>query len=140
MARTVSWSRRRCSTLADGVAVTAGAGTTIHTDERTIGGLSGHVQRITDVGASAGAAGQVTVTNTSTQIAAARDTRKKITIVNWQTVPIYVDHGSSATTGDFRLDPGASLTLEVTSSVNAITATAYTATGDAKVHYTEVYD
>jgi hypothetical protein len=126
--------------LTDNVAVTAGSGTNMATDERTIAAVTVHVQRVYEIGATAGAVGQITVTNTSTQVVAARDTRKNITIVNRQTVPIYVDHASSATTGDFRLDPGDSLTLHSTSAVNAITAAPYSAVGDAKVHFTEQYD
>jgi len=126
--------------LADNVAVTAGSGTNIATDERTIAAATVHVQRVGEIGAATGADGQVTISNTSADIAAARDTRKRIIIVNRQTVPIFVDPGSTATTADFRLDPGDSLTLYTTVAVKAITTAAYTAAGDAKVHYIEEYD
>jgi hypothetical protein len=126
--------------LADNVAVTAGSGTLMATDERTIAAATVHVQRVGEIGAAAGAVGQTTISNSSTAIAAARDTRKSILIVNYQTVPIFIDVGGTATTADFRLDPGASVTIFDVVAINAITAAAYTAVGDAKVHYIEVYD
>lgn len=122
--------------MADNVAVTAGSGTTIATDERTIASTSVHVQRVYDMGASTGSSGQTTVTNSSTTIKAADETRKRIVMVNRQTVAVFVDpSGGTATTSMFRLDPGDSLTLYVTSAVTGITSAAYTASGDAKVHY-----
>ena len=122
--------------MADNVAITAGSGTTIATDERTIAATSVQIQRVYDMGASTGASGQVTVTNTSTTIRSADDTRKRIVIVNRQTVDIFIDpSGGTATTSMFRLSPGESITLYVTSAVTAVTSAAYTASGDAKAHY-----
>lgn len=126
--------------MADNVAVTAGSGTNIATDERTIAATTVHVQRVGEIGSATGAAGQTTISNSSTAIAAARDTRKRIIIVNRQTVAVFVDPGGTATTGDLRIDPGDSLTLYTTVAVNAITSAAYSASGDAKVHYIEEYD
>lgn len=125
--------------MADDVAITAGSGTTIATDERTIASAAKHVQRVAPHGAPNITVGQVTVTNSSTQIAAAKDTRHSILIVNYQTVPVYIDDGT-ATTGAFRLDPGASITLFTGAVINGITSAAYSAVGDAKVHYIEVHD
>ena len=122
--------------MADNVAITAGSGTTISTDERTIAATAQHIQRVYDMGATSGSAGQTTVTNTSTTIKAADETRKRIILVNNQTVPVYIDpSGGTATTAMFRLDPGASVTLYVTCAVTGITSAAYTAAGDDKVHY-----
>ena len=122
--------------MADNVAVTAGAGTTIATDDRTIAATSVQLQRVIATGGTGGASAQVTVSNSSTTIKAADDTRLQITIVNHQTVPIFVDPGGgTATTSNGRLNPGDSLTLYTTSLVTAITTAAYTAAGDAKVHY-----
>lgn len=116
--------------------MTAGAGTTISTDERTIASVSQHLQRVIPTGGTGGASAQVTVTNSSTTIKAADDTRLTITIINYQTVPIFVDPaGGTATTSNSRLNPGDSLTLWTTSAVTGITSAAYTASGDAKVHY-----
>jgi len=126
--------------LADNVAVTAGAGTNIATDERTIAATTVHVQRVGEIGSAASATAQVTISNSTTAIAAARDTRKRIVIINRQSVAIFVDPGASATTSDLRLEPGDALTLYTTVAINAITAAAYTASGDAKVHYIEEYD
>jgi hypothetical protein len=126
--------------LADNVAVTAGSGTNIATDERTIAATTVHVQRIGEIGSATGADGQVTISSTSADIAAARDTRKRITIINRQTVAIFINPGGTATTSDFRLDPGDGITLYTTVAVKAITSAAYTASGDAKAHYLEEYD
>ncbi len=122
--------------MADNVTITAGAGTTVGTDERSIGGTSVHVQRVIPIGQSALANGHVTVTNTATTIHAATETREWITVVNYQTVPIYVGGATVTTSTGLRLDPGASLTLQTTAAVQGITAAAYTAAGeDDKTHY-----
>lgn len=85
-------------------------------------------------------AAQVTVSSSTTQIAAARTVRSRVvTIVNRQTVAVYVG-ATAATTSMLRLDPGDSIELATTSRVDGITAAAYTATGDAKVHVIEAYD
>lgn len=140
--------------MADNVAITAGSGTTIGTDD--VGGVQ--IQRVkntwgvdgtaTDVAATATAAlpvmtigggtnvgAQVTVTNSSTQIVASDTDRRFVLLLNLQTVAVYIDpSGGTATTSMFRLDPGASLTLPVTTAVTGITSAAYSPTGDAKVH------
>ena len=122
--------------MADNVAVTAGSGTNIATDERTIAATTVQLQRVIATGGTGGASAQVTVSNSSTTIKAADDTRLSITIINYQTVPIFVDPaGGTATTSNGRLNPGDSLTLYTTSLVTAITSAAYSAVGDAKVHY-----
>jgi hypothetical protein len=125
--------------MADNVPITAGSGTTIGTDERTIAATAVQIQRVDEQGSQNTAAGQTTISNTSAAIAAARDTRKRIVIVNRQSVPVFVT-SETATTGKFRLDPGDSVTLYTTAAVNGITSAAYTAVGDAKVHYIEEYD
>ena len=125
--------------MADNVAVTAGAGTNIATDERTIAATTVHVQRVTESGSQNIAAARVAVTNTSTTIVAARDTRKRVVITNRQTVPIYVEQ-TTATTSDFKLDSGDSLTLYTTAEVDGITTAAYSASGDAYTYYVEEYD
>ena len=122
--------------MADNVAVTAGSGTTMATDERTINSVAVQVQRVYDFGASAFAASQVTVSNSDTSILAAADTRKRAVIVNRQTVAVYIN-GTTATTAHFRLDPGESLTVYTTGVVRGITSASYSASGDAKVHVIE---
>jgi len=125
--------------VADDIAITAGSGTTVATDERTIAAVAKHVQRVAPHGAPLIAAAQVTVSSTSVAIAAARDTRHSIIIVNRQTVAVFIDD-ATATTSAFRLDPGESVTLFTGAVINGITAAAYTASGDAKVHVIETYD
>lgn len=122
--------------MADNVAITAGSGTTIATDERTINSTTVHAQRVVPLGGSTIANGHVTVTNTATEIRAATDTQHCVTIVNYQTVPIYVGAATVTTSAGFRLDPGASVTLHTTAAVQGITSAAYTAAGeDDKTHY-----
>lgn len=125
--------------MADNVAVTAGSGTNIATDERTIAATTVHVQRVTESGSQNIVAAQVTVTNSTTDIVAARDTRKRVIITNRQTVPVFIE-ATTAATSDFKLDPGDSVTLYTTAAIDGITTNAYTASGDAKVHYIEEYD
>jgi hypothetical protein len=125
--------------VADNVAVTAGSGTNIATDERTIAATTVQLQRVISTGGSTGSSGQVEVTNSSTTVKAAAETRLYITIVNRQTVSVFIDpSGGTAATTHFRLEPNESITLWVTSAVTARTTNAYTAVGDAKVHYIEV--
>ena len=122
--------------MADNVAITAGSGTTIATDERTINSTAVQVQRTVPLGGSSIANGHVTVTNTATEIRAATDTQHCVTIVNYQTVPIYVGAATVTTSAGFRLDPGASVTLHTTAAVQGITSAAYTAAGeDDKTHF-----
>lgn len=125
--------------MADNVAITAGAGTTIATDERTIAATAVQVQRVYDMGATAIATGQTTVTNTvgGTSIAAATETRKRIVILNRQSVAVYVGASGLTTSTGLRLDPGDAVTLYTTAAVYGITAAAYTATSDDKCHYLE---
>src|SRR5512139_2099434 len=121
--------------MADTVSITAGSGTVISTDERTINSTAQHVQRVVPLGGSSIANAHVTVTNSDTEIKAATETQHCITIVNYQTVPIYVGAHTVTTSAGFRLDPGASVTLHTTAQVCGITSAAYTAAGeDDKVH------
>lgn len=118
-----------------------GTATKVATDERTISGTTVHIQRISEIGASAFSSGQTTVSNAGTAIAAAADTRKRIVLVNQETVPVWIGAGTAvATTTGLRLDPGASVTLYTTGAVYGITESAYTASGDAKVQYIEETD
>ena len=121
--------------MADNVPVTAGSGTNIATDERTIASTTVHIQRVVPVGSSTIANAHVTVTNSATTIRAATETQQRTVIVNYQTVPIYVGAATVTTSTGFRLDPGASLTLHTAAEVQGITSAAYTAAGeDDKVH------
>lgn len=121
------------------MAITAGSGTTVGTDERSINSTNVQVQRVDEQGATAIAAGETTCTNSTTQIVAARDTRKRLILVNRQTVAVYVGQ-TAATTSMFRLNPGDSVTLYTTARVDGITSASYSASTDDKIHYLEEYD
>lgn len=127
--------------MADNPTVDNGTGTdyVVATDERTIDSVAVHVQRVAPHGAPNMTAGQVEVTNSNAAIVAADDNRHSVTIVNRQTVAVFIDD-ATATTSAFKLDPGDSITLFTSAVVNGITSAAYTATGDAKVHYIAVHD
>ena len=91
-------------------------------------------------GTATNIAGQSTVSNSSATIASARAGRRAILITNYQTIAVYIDPaGGTATTSMYRLDPGASIVLPTATAITGITSAAYSATGDAKVHYIEVY-
>lgn len=121
--------------MADNLAYTPGSGATVATDERTINSTTVHVQRMVPIGGSSIAYGQVTCTNSATSIRSATETQWELTLVNQQTVPVWIGDGSVTTSTGFRLDPGASLTLHTTAQVYGITAASYSASGDDKVHY-----
>ena len=113
----------------------AGATKTVGTDERTINSVALHAQRVVPLGSTSIAAAHVTVTNSATTIKAATETQWEVTIVNYQTVPIYVGPATVTASVGFRLDPGASISLHTTAEVQGITSAAYTAAGeDDKVH------
>ena len=123
--------------MADDVQITAGSGTTIATQDRS----GRHLQEVLPTGAATIAATHVTVTNTSTEILAARAGRRRAVITNYQTVPIYVGQDTITTSTGHRLDPGASLMLETVAVIDGITSASYSAAGeDDKVHVVEEYD
>ena len=116
--------------MADNVAITAQDGTaTIATDERTINSTAVHVQRMVPIGGSSLANAHVTVTSSDTEIRAATETAWETTILNSQTVPVYVGAHTVTVAAGFRLDPGASVTLHTTAQICGITSAAYTAAG-----------
>lgn len=95
----------------------------------------------TMVGTGTNASGQVTVTNSSTTIIAARAGRRGVLLLNRQTVDVSVDAsgGTAVYATHFCLQPGAAVFLPVTNAVTGITEAAYTATGELKIHYIECY-
>jgi hypothetical protein len=125
--------------MADNVDVTAGSGTTVGSDDRLIDGTQVHVQRVAPHGTPAISVAQVEVSNSSTAILAVDDNRHSCTLVNRQLVAVFIDD-ATATTSAFRLDPGDSITLPTSAVINGITAAAYTAVGDAKVHVISSHD
>ena len=126
--------------MADNVSITAGSGTVVGTDEQTINSVAVEVQRVTVEAGTTHANGQVNVSSTHTTIAAARDTRKSILVINRQTVAVYVGLSSVTTANGVRLDPGDSITITSKALIDGITSAAYTGSGDATVHYIETYD
>lgn len=124
--------------MADNITVTPGAGATVATDERTINSSSVQVQRVSSIGGTSLNSGQTAVTNSATLIASAADTRESILLVNHQSVDVWVGGSSVSTTTGVRIPVEGSLTIPATAAVYGITASAYTASGDAKVHWVEV--
>lgn len=61
--------------MADNVPITAGAGTTVHTDEKTLGGNSGHVQRMTVAAGESLAVSIISQTTTGADALAANNSR-----------------------------------------------------------------
>lgn len=123
--------------MADNVAITAGSGTTVGTDERTISAVAVQVQRVDEQGATAIANGQVTVDTTSggVQVAAARETRKSIIVRNQGTVAIYVGQGTVSSANGFLVNPGEALMIQTTAQIKAIAASS-----SATTAYLEEYD
>lgn len=121
--------------MADNVAITAGSGTTVATDERTINSASVHVQRVDEQGATAIASGQVAPTNSAATVVAARETRKRVVLVNHGTVDVYVGPATVTSSNGLKIAPGAALTLYTTALIQGITAS-----GTGAVHYVEEYD
>lgn len=123
--------------MADNVAITAGSGTTVGTDERTINSVAVQVQRVNEQGSTAIATAQATVTTTAATLVAARDTRKRLVIRNNSNQDVWIGPATVTTANGFRVYPGESLTLYTTALVQAIIASG-TMTGT--VETIEEYD
>ena len=121
--------------MADNVGINTGTGATAATDERTIAGAAVHVQRVDEQGSTAIANGQVTPTNVAANIVAARDTRKRLILVNHGSVDVYIGTATVTTANGLKLPPGASITLRTTAAVQGITSS-----GNGVIHYVEEYD
>lgn len=101
------------------------------------GGLSTN-----ETGTGTNASSQVTISNSSATVIASRAGRRGVLIVNLQTVAVYLDPtgGTASTSTHFRLDPGASVFLPITTAVTGITAASYSASpADARLHLVELY-
>ncbi|MEO6604360.1 MAG: hypothetical protein ABIN55_01980 [Aeromicrobium sp.] len=123
--------------MADNVTISAGTGTSIGTDERTINAVAVQVQRVDEQGATAIATGQIVVTTTAATFVAARDTRKRLIIRNNASTDCWIGPATVTTANGFRLEVGASITLYTTALVQSIIASG-TMLGD--VDYIEEYD
>ena len=118
--------------MADNVAVTAGAGTTIATDDR---GAVGHVQRVVDQGGSVIASGRASVTTTSGSALAANTTRKYVIFYNLGSDVVDIGPSGVASGSGFPLYPGESVTLYTTAAIHMDAAS-----GTQSVAYIEVSD
>lgn len=124
--------------MADDVPITAGSGTTIGADERTINSASVKVQRVVSEGGTALATGQVTPTASAATLLAARETRKDVTFYNGTNMVVYIGPATVTTANGFALPPGAGLTIRTTALLQNIVATVTGLTG--VVSYVESYD
>ena len=126
--------------MADNVTL-PGTGAVVGTDERSIAATNVQVQRVNEQAGTAYATGHVQISSTAATLVAARETRKTVTVINRQTVPIYVGPATVTTSTGILLNTGDSYTFRTTALIQAITSAAYTASGeDTKVHYEESYD
>jgi hypothetical protein len=125
--------------MADDVAVTAGSGTTIGADERTINSVAVKVQRVVVEGGTAFATGQVSISNTAVSLLAARETRKHVIFVNRQLEAVYIGPATVTTANGLQLDPGDSIEFDTTALIQGITSAA-TVDATREVHYLESYD
>lgn len=121
--------------MADNVAITAGSGTNIATDERTINATTVQIQRVVGIGSTAIATGQAAPTGTAGTLVAARDTRNRLVLTNFGTQDVFVGPATVTTSNGHKIPPGASLTLYTTALVQGITSS-----GTGAVHYIEEYD
>lgn len=119
--------------MADDVAVTAGSGTTIATQDRS----ARHFQQVIPAGADTIVSGRATVTTTAAEAIAARSNRVGVQILALTSNTAIVDVGdtSTASGSDFPLEPGASIYIP---TEDAIWADA--ASGTQTLAYIEYYD
>lgn len=115
--------------------VTAGSGTNIATDERTIASTTVHVQRVAAIGGTSVATGQVAPTTSAATLLAARETRRAATFLNTGAVDVYIGPATVTTSNGFKLAPDAALTVETTQLLQAITAS-----GTGAIAYVEEFD
>ncbi len=123
--------------VSDNVAITAGSGTTVATDERTINSIAAQVQRVDEQGSTAIGTSQVTPTTSAATLIAARDTRKRLILTNNGSVDCWVGPATVTTANGFKLAVGYTLTLYTTALVQAIISTG-TMTGVVSI--AEEYD
>lgn len=97
------------SPSADDVAVTAGSGTAIATQDRS----SRHFQQVIPAGGDTIISGRVNVTTTAAEAIAARSNREYVILLALPSNTDVIDVGdtSTASGSDFPLVPGASITI-----------------------------
>ena len=79
--------------------------------------------------------GQVSPTNVAATLIAARATRRAVLFVNQGSVDVYVGPATVTTANGFVIKPNASLTLNTTALVQAITSS-----GTGTIHYVEEFE
>lgn len=121
--------------MSDNVAITAGSGTQVATDERTIAGSDVHVQRTGEIGSTGLGYGDANPTTSATLIVAARDTRKVAQLFNDSTVTVYVGDSSVTTSTGTPVEEGGSIDMPWTGAIYGITAS-----GTGSIRYQEFYD
>lgn len=119
--------------MADDVAVTAGSGTAIATQDRS----SRHFQQVIPAGADTINSGRVTVTTTAAEAIATRSNRVGVLLIAVASNTAIIDVGdtSTASGADIPLSPGDSLYLP---TEDAIWADA--ASGSQSLAFVEFYD
>jgi hypothetical protein len=119
--------------MADDVAVTAGSGTAIATQDRS----ARHFQQVIPAGADTIASGRSNVTTTAAELIAARSNRVGVLLISVTTNTAIVDVGdtSTASGADIPLNPGDSIYLP---TEDAIWADA--ASGTQSIAWLELYD
>jgi hypothetical protein len=124
--------------VADDVAITAGSGTTVGADERTINAVAVKVQRMVVEGGSDFVTGQVTPTASAATLVAARETRKNVVFYNGTNLDVFVGPATVTTANGFRMPPGSGLTITTTKLIQNIVASVTGLTG--VVYYCETFD
>lgn len=124
--------------MADNVAITAGSGTTVGTDERSISSTNVHVQRVDEQAGTGWATGQVTPTASAATLLAARETRKSVLIYNGTNMTVFIGPASVTTANGFGMPPGSSLEISTTVLLQNIVSTVTGLSG--VVYYSETYD
>lgn len=128
----------RDTPISDNVAITAGTGTTIATDERTIASTTVQVQRVDEQGGTGVTTGQVTPTASAATLVAARETRKSVLVYNGTNLTVYVGPATVTTANGFQLPSGASLEVSTTALLQNIVSSVTGLTGF--LSYVETYD
>jgi len=123
--------------VADNVAITAGSGTAVAADERTIAATTVYVQRVSEIGSTAIAVARITPTTSPATLVAARDTRKRLVITNNSNTTVYVGPATVSTANGYPIAVGYTLTLYTTILVQCIIASG---TASADVACVEEYD
>jgi len=119
--------------MADNIAITAGSGTTVATDERTISSAV-HVQRVSSEGGTTWNTGQVTPTASAATLLAAAATRYHVTLHNQTNMTVFIGV-ATVTNANFGMLAGASIDLYHTLLIQLIVDSTTGLTG--KVHYSE---